>query len=218
MQVCGMLIGMFVHAAHARQHQPDCMFELQLLLSHQAHDVHMIPQQTCFHRRSSSAVDINFNGPAVPNGIDLSGNIFSMLGRLNLSSVHSNAQRLVTPLSRQDIRSVADALGNQPTSVFYDQHGNGLAVSIGSSTNSLQRAVQLRGQAYISHGWAASHLSLSSSQHQQSCASAASLPLLGRVCCLNTFPMLHARAALCSCHQAGSWPVIRCKSSYVSLA
>ena len=104
-----------------------------------------------------------------------------MLGRLNLSSLHSNIQHLATTLSGHSPSLVADALCNQPTHVSYSQHEPSLSVSIGTNRSSIPRAVQLRGQAYISRGWAASHLHLNDAQAQRASSSDNSLPLLDRV-------------------------------------
>jgi len=102
-----------------------------------------------------------------------------MLGRFNLSSLNSNAQHLVTTLSGHSSSCVSDALRIQPTQVTYSQQDHGLAVSIGSrqpSSFPVQHAVQLRGQAYLSQGWAASHLQYAAAQ--QSTSSDDNFPLL----------------------------------------
>ena len=104
-----------------------------------------------------------------------------MLGRLSLSSLHSNVQHLATTLSGHSPSLVADALCNQQTHVSYSQHEQALSVSIGTSSSSFRRAVQLRGQAYISRGWAASHLQLSDGPALHACSSHDNLPLLDRV-------------------------------------
>lgn len=94
-----------------------------------------------------------------------------MLGRLNLSSLHSNAQHLASTLSGHRPSLVADALCNQPTHISFSQHEPTVRVSIGTSSSSFPRAVQLQGQAYISHGWAASHLLLVDGQAQHASSS-----------------------------------------------
>ena len=104
-----------------------------------------------------------------------------MLGRLNLSSLQSNAQHLVTTLSSHDPGSVADALLDQPARVSYNQQGQQVNVRVGSSRSASHRAVQLQGQAYISRGWAASHLRLSNRKFQQVSSSDANIPVLERV-------------------------------------
>lgn len=104
-----------------------------------------------------------------------------MLGRLSLSSLHSNVQHLATTLSGPSPSLVADALCNQQTHVPYSQHEQALSVSIGTSSSSFRRAVQLRGQAYISRGWAASHLQLNDGPALHASSSDDNLPLLDRV-------------------------------------
>ena len=135
--------------------------------------------RTC--RRPSSAFAVDFDGPALPRGVDTSGNIFDMLGRLNLSSLHSNIQHLATTISGHSPSLVADALCNQPAHVSYNQHEPSLSVSIGSNRSSMSRAVQLRGQTYLSRGWAASHLQLNDGRTQHAASSDTNLPLLDRV-------------------------------------
>lgn len=124
---------------------------------------------------------VHFDGPNIPRGVELTGNIFDMLGRLNLSSLHSNVQHLATTLSGHSPSLVADALYNQPTHLSYSQHEPRLSVSIGTSSSSTPRALQLHGQAYISRGWAASHLQLNSAQAQSAFSCDDNLPLLDRV-------------------------------------
>lgn len=124
---------------------------------------------------------VDFDGPNIPRGVELTGNIFDMLGILNLSSLHSNVQHLATTLSGHSPSLVADALYNQPTHLSYSQHEPRLSVSIGTSRSSVPRALQLHGQAYISRGWAASHLQLNSAQAQSAFACDDNLPLLDRV-------------------------------------
>lgn len=124
---------------------------------------------------------VDFDGPDIPRGVELTGNIFDMLGRLNLSSLHSNVQHLATTLSGHSPSLVADALYNQPTHLSYSQHEPRLSVSIGTSRSSVPRALQLHGQAYISRGWAASHLQLNRAQAQNALSCDDNLPLLDRV-------------------------------------
>lgn len=124
---------------------------------------------------------VDFAGPNIPRGLELTGNIFDMLGRLNLSSLHSNVQHLATTLSGHSPSLVADALCDQPTHLSYSQHEPRLSVSIGTSRSSGPRALQLHGQAYISRGWAASHLQLNSAQAQNAFPCDDNLPLLDRV-------------------------------------
>lgn len=137
--------------------------------------------QTCVYRRPPSVLAADFDGPALPHGIELSGNIFDMLGRLNLSSLHSNVQHLASTLSGHSPSLVADALCNQPTHVSFSQHEPRVRVSIGTSSSPFPRAVQLRGQAHISCGWAASHLLLNDGQAQQAPSSHVNMPLLDAV-------------------------------------
>lgn len=156
--------------------------------------------RTC--RRPSAAFAVDFDGPALPRGVDTSGNIFDMLGRLNLSSLHSNIQHLATTISGHSPSLVADALCNQPAHVSYNQNEPSLSVSIGSNRSSMSRAVQLRGQTYLSRGWAASHLQLDDGRTQHAASSDTNLPLLERVSeqCSAYCVMLHAsgRALLLS--------------------
>lgn len=143
--------------------------------------MHLSPAAcVCICRRPVSAFAVDFDGPALPHGVELTGNIFGMLGRLNLSSLHSNVQHLATTLSGHSPSLVADALCNHPTHVSYSQHEPALSVSIGTNRSSIARALQLRGQAYISRGWAASHLQ--NDEHAQHASSYdVNLPLLDRV-------------------------------------
>ena len=97
-----------------------------------------------------------------------------MLGRLNLSSLNSNVQHLVTTLSGHNPSAVSEALLCQPTQVTYNEQSQGLSVSIGSSRSKLPHSVQLRGEVYFPRGWAASHLCQNVAQQ----ASTSSLPLL----------------------------------------
>ena len=154
-------------------------------------------------RRTVSAFAVDFDGPALPRGVELSGNVFDMLGRLNLSSLHSNIQHLTTTLSGHSPSVVADALCNQPAHVSYSQHEQGLSVSIGTNRSSIPRAVQLRGQAYISRGWAASHLQLNDARAQHASLSDINLPLLDWVrqqsvsSCVNEVEQLSSQEWLC---------------------
>lgn len=153
----------------------------------------------CVFKRRPFAVD--FDGPNVPRGVELTGNIFDMLGRLNLSSLHSNVQHLATTLSGYSPSLVADALCNQPMHLSYSQHQPRLSVSIGTSRSSGPRALQLHGQAYISRGWAASHLQLDSAQAHSALSCDDNLPLLDRVRYQSdhTLPCCLTQAAESSC-------------------
>lgn len=133
------------------------------------------------YRRPASVFAVDFEGPALPHGVELSGNIFDMLGRLNLSSLHSNVQHLASTLSGHSPSLLADALCSQPTHVSYSRHEPRLDVSIGTSSSSFPRAVHLRGQAYISRGWAASRVQLNDGQAQVASSSKVNMPLLDRV-------------------------------------
>lgn len=150
----------------------------------------------CDYRRHSPIVCREFDGPALDPNIEYSGNIFSMLGRLNVSSLNSNVQHLVTTFSGHNSTSVSEALHNQPTQVTYSQQDQGLSVSIGSSRSSLQRALRVRGQVYMSRGWAASHLQ-NSCKHDV-CADA-NTPLLESVSRTLQVMIIKTAFLLCFC-------------------
>ena len=125
-----------------------------------------------------------------------------MLGRLNLSSLNSNVQHLVTTLSGHNSSAASEALFCQPTQVTYNQQSQGLSVSIGSDRSSrsyLPHPVQLTGEVYFPRGWAASHLHHNAAQQ----ASASTLPLLelvsqARSTCNNLLPSF-ASSSLKAC-------------------
>lgn len=114
-------------------------------------------------RHQGAAVDLEFNAPSVesPLSAELTGNIFTMLGRL--SSANSNVQHLVSTVSEhattEDFTDILDAHENSNTQVTCSRQGRRVNVRLGSGTRPV---LQLRGHAYIApfRGWAASHLHL----------------------------------------------------------
>ena len=121
-------------------------------------------------------LSVEFDAPALADGVEYTGNIINMLSRLNLSSLQSNVQHLVTTLSGHASSSAADVWHHHPVQGT-QQEQQALRISIGSRQSCpLQRAWQLPVcQAYISRGWAASHLQQLA---QQGPSAESNLPLL----------------------------------------